>query len=94
MSRGAGGAKVEILKRRRDAIEIIGEILSVTVEGAGKTAIMYRANLNFSRTGRYISELVGAGLISTVSESPTRFKITEKGLRVLRSINDLKRLWG
>ena len=48
---------------RRSRTQVIIDILAEASEGANKTRIMYRANLNFLRFKRYLSELLDKGLI-------------------------------
>ena len=43
--------------RRRSHVEVIVEILSEALNGANKTRLMYRCNLNFGRFNRYLREL-------------------------------------
>ena len=51
------------LKERRGRLEIIADILSVAMKEAKKTEIVYRANLNFKRAGKYLLYLEEKGLI-------------------------------
>jgi predicted transcriptional regulator len=69
---------------RRTRVEILIELLSAAVEGASKTRIMYRANLNFKRCDCYIKELLGSGLLEKrdVSGSVT-YVATERGKELL-----------
>jgi len=52
---------------RRSRTQVIIDILAEASEGANKTRIMYRANLNFLRFKRYLSELLNKGLIVEVN---------------------------
>lgn len=82
------------IKRRRSRIEVVCDILSEALEGANKTRLMYRCNLNFIRFNRYLQELLNAGLIENVDTNPKNtiiYKTTEKGrelLKVLRKANE------
>ncbi len=68
--------------RRRTAVEIVHEILSVCDNGgARKTAIMYRCNLNFFQLKRYLSGLSDKKLIRE-SDAGT-FQLTPKGQATL-----------
>ena len=49
---------------RRSEVEIICDILKICLDGAAKTNIVYRANLNFTRLNRYLSMLLGMGYVS------------------------------
>jgi predicted transcriptional regulator len=77
---------------RRDRKDIIADILSVTLEGACKTEIVYKTNLNFNHAGKYISYLVGKGLLGKVSGRKTRYKTTEKGIKLLEKLRAIKKL--
>lgn len=76
-------------KKRRGRLEIIKAVLSTALEGVCKTEIVYGANLNAGRAGKYISLLEEKGLI----ESHDRiYKTTEKGeefLHVYQRIREL-----
>jgi len=75
---------------RRSRFEIIGEILSLAQEGARKTSIVYRANLNFNLVNKYLQLLIREGLISPADSSARKLKTTEKGLLFLKAYKNLK----
>ena len=75
---------------RRSRFEIIGEILSLTTNGAKKTSIVYRANLNFNVVNRYLDLLIQEGLVSPAAGSSGKFKITKKGLEFMEAYKNLK----
>ena len=77
---------------RRSRFEIMGEILSLATDGARKTEILYRANLNFNVINRYLNLLIQEGLISLTADSARKLKTTEKGLGFLKAYKNLKRL--
>ena len=68
--------------RRRTAEKIVEEILTLAIGGVGKTAITYRANLNFTSSTKYIDMLIRQGLLRKVGASQ-RYETTEKGLEYL-----------
>ena len=80
---------------RRSHAQVISEILSEASEGANKTRLMYRCNLNFERFNRHLRQLLDAGVIDRVNPNPkgvTIYKTTDKGrelLTVLRKANKL-----
>jgi len=80
---GVGGRK-----GRRNKLEIMVDILSVAIEGAKKTEIVYKANLNFKRAGKYISLLEEKGFIEC---NGWGFKTTEKGKEFLNNYYKMKR---
>ena len=75
---------------RRSRFEIIGEILSLATNGAKKTSIVYRANLNFNVVNRYLDLLIQEGLINPAVSSTGKFKITKKGIEFLEAYKNLK----
>jgi len=78
---------------RRSEIEIIGEILSLSRNGARKTEILYQTNMNFSQLQRYLSYLIENDCISENSVSNGNglssklFVNTPKGDDLLEDIN-------
>ena len=78
------------MKPRRSMVEITGEILSAAKQGVGKTVIVYRANLNFTRAEKYLCLLLSKGLVSTITGS-LKYKTTERGLEFLRAYGDMRR---
>ncbi len=79
-----------MVKRRRSRLEVFADILAEALNGANKTRIMYRANLNFLRFHRYFSELLGKGMIVTenTSDGMVVYRTTNKGRRFLKSVNE------
>ena len=71
----------ERFKERRGKLDIMADILSVTAKGAKKTEMVYKANLNFTRLGRYISFLEERGLLEN---SGAEYRATKKGEEFLR----------
>lgn len=79
--------------RRRSRIGVIADILTEALNGANKTRVMYRANLNFLRFERYVSELLKKELIVELNNpsSGVVYQTTDKGrelLRVLKKAQD------
>jgi len=76
------------VRRRRSRVEVIAEILGEALEGANKTRLMYRCNLNFGRFNRYLKELLDAGLIERVAANPDAglvlYRTTDKGRELLK----------
>lgn len=81
--------------KRRSEIEIIGEILDLSKEGAKKTEILYQSNMSFSQLQHYLSFLLEKNIVEeniTVNDNGRSFKIyvtTEKGNNLLEEINNL-----
>ena len=77
----------ESFKERRGGLEIIADILLVAKEGEKKTQIVYKANLNFKRVGKYLPYLVDKGLIEN---RDNEYKTTERGKEFLKDYQKMK----
>ena len=79
------------LSRRRSDIKIIADMLRVGEKGAGKTEIMYSANLSYSQIQKYLDYLVNQGFIVKVNLDNTlvAYRVTDTGLKLLRAIDNL-----
>lgn len=79
--------------RRRSRLEIIAEILDAAIDGAVKTNIMYRANVNFIQFNEHLQCLLEARLIRTIrSGRKTLYVITEKGKLLLDRFNETEEM--
>ena len=68
---------------RRSSDLIISEILEICMEGAYKTNIIYKANLNFLKANKYLESMKEQGLISHMNKgSKILYKTTQKGKEV------------
>ena len=68
------------------------DILTEALEGASKTRIMYRANLNASRFGQYLSELVQSGLLKkSQKDGRSLYVATEDGKAFLETLREAQR---
>ncbi|MCX6011638.1 MAG: hypothetical protein NT134_05230 [Chloroflexi bacterium] len=74
------------LERRRSSIEVIADMLRLGE--AGKTEIMYSANMSYHQLQKYLAFMLQLGLITkvTVGNPVVTYRVTRKGLRLLRSI--------
>jgi predicted transcriptional regulator len=72
---------------RRDRLAILSEILSVARNGAGKTEIVYKANLNFKRVKSYLDDLEENGLLEN---SGSVYTSTERGKEFVRTYQTMK----
>ena len=88
--RGDAGQRVTI-SRRRSNIEIIADMLRVVENGAGKTEIMYSANMSYSQRQKYLDYLVNQGFITKVDMDNTMvaYQVTDSGLQLLKAIDTL-----
>ena len=82
--------------RRRSNIEIIADMLRVGGGGAGKTEIMYSANMSYSQIQKYLDYLVSQGFINRVNMDNTMvaYQVTESGLKLLKAIDTLMEMLG
>jgi predicted transcriptional regulator len=77
------------MNHRRSNIEIIADMLRVGENGAGKTEIMYSVNMSYSQIQKYLGFLIGHGFVDRlqVGNPMVTYRVTEKGLGLLRSID-------
>jgi len=77
--------------QRRSNIEIIADMLRVGENGAGKTEIMYTANMSYSQIQKYLNYLVNQGFVNKVNMDNTMiaYQVTESGLKLLGAIETL-----
>jgi len=81
--------------KRRSDIEIIGEILQLSKEGAKKTEILYQGNMSFSQLQHYLSFLLDKNIIEENvverdnGKSGKIYVTTEKGNNLLEEISNL-----
>jgi predicted transcriptional regulator len=80
-----------VVGQRRSNIEIIADMLRVGENGAGKTEIMYSANMSYSQIQKYLDYLVSQGFINKVNLDKTvvAYQVTETGLKLLKAIDTL-----
>ena len=84
------------VSRRRSNIEIIADMLRVGENGAGKTEIMYSANMSYSQIQKYLDYLVNQGFINRVDMDNTMvaYQVTDSGLKLLKAIDTLMEMLG
>jgi len=77
--------------KRRSNIQIIADMLRVGENGAGKTEIMYTANMSYSQIQKYLDYLVSQGFIHKVNMDNTMvaYQVTDTGLKLLKVIDTL-----
>jgi predicted transcriptional regulator len=75
------------MKRSRE--EIISQILEICKNGASKTKIVYRANLNFRTVNPYLDLLIKNDLIQVNEGRAMLYETTPKGIRLLESIKQI-----
>ena len=84
------------VNRRRSNIEIIADMLRVGENGAGKTEIMYSANMSYSQIQKYLGFLMSQGFIDKVEvgNPVVTYRVTENGLKLLQCINSVVEMLG
>lgn len=72
----------------------MAEILNAAMNGAVKTRIMYRANVNFVQYNEYMKSLLEAQLIKAFKQDgKTYYKTTEKGVLLLQRFNEAEEIF-
>jgi len=79
------------MNRRRSNIEIIADMLRVGENGAGKTEIMYSANMSYAQIQKYLGFLLSHGFINRVEvgNPVVTYHVTPKGEELLRNIDSI-----
>jgi len=71
-------------------------MLRVGENGAGKTEIMYSANMSYSQIQKYLGFLMSHGFIDKVEvgNPVVTYQVTELGLKLLKSIDSVMEMLG
>ena len=79
------------MNRRRSNIEIIADMLRVGENGAGKTEIMYSANMSYAQIQKYLAFLIRQDFINKVAvgNPVVTYQVTDKGTELLRNIESI-----
>ncbi len=79
------------MNRRRSNIEIIADMLRVGENGAGKTQIMYSANMSYAQIQTYLGFLLSHGFVNKVhvGNPSVTYRVTEKGGHLLKNIEGI-----
>ncbi len=87
---GKAGVKAPVSKRRSN-IEIIADILRTGEHGAGKTEIMYSANMSYTQTQRYLNFLLEKEFLQKIKlgGTLTAYRVTDAGQGLLKTIDTL-----
>lgn len=72
---------------RRSNLDIYSDILNVSTNGAKKTQIVYKANLNFNIAKKHIGALMEKGF---VEKNSRMYFTTERGKNFMESYRQLK----
>ena len=77
------------MQRRRTSIQVIADILRLGE--AGKTEIMYSANMSYFQLQKYLKFMMELKLIDKVyvGNPIVTYRVTKKGLRLLKNIDSI-----
>ncbi len=78
--------------RRRGEVQILMDILRISLNGTKVTHLMYKANLSYFTLRRYVRTALKQGLISQVKNSDgfVVYCTTEKGRLLLDKLREVK----
>ena len=84
------------VNKRRSDLEIIADMLKVGENGAGKTEIMYSANMSYSQIQKYLGYLMSQGLIDKMKmgNPSVTYQVTDSGLKLLQLVSSIKEMLG
>ena len=84
------------VNQRRSDIEIIAEMLRIGENGAGKTKLMYNANMSYVQMKKYLRFLINQGYLDSVRTGnlSVTYQATERGLNLLKSIDGFIEILG
>ena len=84
------------VNRRRSDIEIIADMMEVGENGAGKTKIMYSANMSYRQIQKYLGFLIAQGFIDKIEmgNPSVTYRVTDSGLKLMELINNIKEMLG
>ena len=84
------------VNRRRSDIEIIADMLEIGENGAGKTKIMYNANMSYSQIQKYLGYLMAQGFVDKMKlgKPSVTYQVTDSGLKLLELISSIKEMLG
>ena len=71
-------------------------MLRVGENGAGKTQIMYSANMSYAQIQKYLGFLLGQGYIAKmkIGNPSVTYQVTDTGLKLLKSIDSITEMLG
>jgi predicted transcriptional regulator len=75
---------------KRSDMEISTAILQVALNGAKKSHIIYKANINFQLGKKYLTRLIKSGLIEGPDNGNRVFSTTDKGVEYLKYFEGFK----
>jgi predicted transcriptional regulator len=78
-------------QRRRGEVQILIDLLTLSLNGVKATHLMYKANLSYSTLRKYLSTALRNGLIKKINndDGSIVYYITEKGKLLLKKLNEV-----
>ena len=78
-------------RSRRGEVQILTDILAISLKGAKVTHILYKANLSYSTLQKYLSEMSKQGLIVKVSndDGSAVYCATDRGKLLLERLREV-----
>lgn len=77
--------------KRRDTISILSSLLHHSVNGIGKTQLVYKANLNFKTIKKYLSFLLSNDFLSVhIVDDKELFRTSPQGMKLLRQLKEIE----
>jgi predicted transcriptional regulator len=70
-------------QEKRDKLDILINMLEVTLEPCKKTHILYKPNLNYYQLNKYLNELLELGLVKEIQVPYKCYVTTSKGKEFL-----------
>jgi predicted transcriptional regulator len=81
--------------RRRSEVQILIDILNISLKGVKVTRLMYQANLSYFTLRKYLTATQNQGLIEKIiKEDSLMYCTTEKGKLVLKKLEDVTEALG
>ncbi|MEM2971640.1 MAG: winged helix-turn-helix domain-containing protein [Candidatus Bathyarchaeia archaeon] len=79
-------------RHRRGEVQILMDILTLSLKGVKATHLMYKANLSYSTLRRYLSAALKQNLIEKVcsDDGSVVYYITDKGKLLLERLKEVK----
>jgi len=78
------------IKRRRNSLEIMSEMLEAAEQGSRKTSIMFKANLSYALLVHYLSVLKANEFLETPDDKT--FFTTRKGQTFVKEFREIREL--
>lgn len=79
-------------RHRRGEIQILMDILTLSLKGVKATHLMYKANLSYSTLRKYLSTALKQGLVKKVynDDGSVEYHTTDKGRLLLERLKEVK----